>query len=94
MIYGATARPPLQFRVLVNPTNFLRAKPIFAAHNEFCSCFMAAYSCMQVAGGLLADSPGFNQPSLDDLNVASLSDCFPEVRERAERCVWHFHRIL
>ncbi|EIE21063.1 GTPase EngC, partial [Coccomyxa subellipsoidea C-169] len=45
-------------------------------------------SLLEVAGGLLADSPGFNQPSLDDLNVASLSDCFPEVRERAESCAF------
>jgi putative ribosome biogenesis GTPase RsgA len=40
---------------------------------------------LQVAGGLLADSPGFNQPSLEHVTVATLAACFPEVRDKAER---------
>lgn len=31
-------------------------------------------------GGLLADTPGFGLPSLDDVTTRSLPDCFPEVR--------------
>jgi ribosome biogenesis GTPase len=38
----------------------------------------------QVAGGLLADSPGFNQPSLEGLTVAELPGCFPEARDKAQ----------
>lgn len=41
-----------------------------------------------MGGGLLADSPGFNQPSLEAVTIATLADCFPEVREKAERCAW------
>lgn len=38
-------------------------------------------------GGLLADTPGFNQPDLDCTPI-ELGDCFPEVRQRLEfdRC--------
>lgn len=32
-------------------------------------------------GGLLADTPGFNQPDLD-LTPAALAQCFPEIRQR------------
>lgn len=41
-------------------------------------------SFVQVAGGLLADSPGFNQPSLESVTMGTLADCFPEVRDKAE----------
>jgi ribosome biogenesis GTPase / thiamine phosphate phosphatase len=34
-------------------------------------------------GGLLADTPGFNQPELD-IAPEDLADCFPEVRQRSE----------
>lgn len=40
---------------------------------------------LEVGGGLLADSPGFNQPSLADLTPSELPDCFPEIRERLDR---------
>ena len=39
---------------------------------------------LQVAGGLLADSPGFNQPSLDKLTPGNLPKCFPEIRIKSE----------
>ncbi len=32
-------------------------------------------------GGLLADTPGFNQPDID-VDPAALGQCFPEIRER------------
>ena len=32
--------------------------------------------------GLLADTPGFNQPALEKLALASVPDCFPEIRAR------------
>lgn len=35
-------------------------------------------------GGLLADSPGFNQPSLFDVSLQELPLLFPEVRQRLE----------
>lgn len=41
-------------------------------------------SLMEVAGGLLADSPGFNQPSLTDLLPAELPECFPEIQDRLD----------
>ncbi len=40
---------------------------------------------LQVAGGLLADTPGFNQPSLTALQPADLPTCFPEIRDRLGR---------
>lgn len=48
-------------------------------------CLTQRMVAVQVGGGLLADSPGFNQPSLDYLTVAELPDCFPETRNRAEQ---------
>ncbi|CAL8469056.1 g8597 [Coccomyxa elongata] len=45
-------------------------------------------SLLEVAGGLLADSPGFNQPSLENVTLATLAHCFPEVREKAESCAF------
>ena len=41
---------------------------------------------LEVAGGLLADTPGFNQPSLDALPAAELPDLFPEIADRLGRC--------
>jgi hypothetical protein len=32
--------------------------------------------------GLLADTPGFNQPALEKLSLGSVADCFPEIRSR------------
>lgn len=32
--------------------------------------------------GLLADTPGFNQPALEKLALTSVPDCFPEIRAR------------
>lgn len=43
---------------------------------------------------MLADSPGFNQPSLENVTLATLADCFPEVREKAERCACHISKTL
>ncbi|MDV3350535.1 small ribosomal subunit biogenesis GTPase RsgA [Leptolyngbyaceae cyanobacterium CCMR0082] len=37
------------------------------------------------AGGLLADTPGFNQPDLT-CPVETLMACFPEIRQRAGHC--------
>ena len=39
--------------------------------------------------GMLADTPGFNQPSLEGLSLEQLPDSFPEIRARLEtaRCV-------
>ena len=34
--------------------------------------------------GMLADTPGFNQPSLEGLSVQQLPDSFPEIRARLE----------
>lgn len=36
-------------------------------------------------GGLLADTPGFNQPDVT-CNVKTLMTCFPEIRQRAGQC--------
>ena len=36
-------------------------------------------------GGLLADTPGFNQPDIT-CSVETLMRCFPEIRQRAGRC--------
>ena len=35
-------------------------------------------------GGMLADTPGFNQPSLEGLSLEQLPDSFPEIRSRLE----------
>lgn len=44
-------------------------------------------------GGLLADSPGFNQPAL--LSSASeLGNCFPEIRQRLAQGRCQFHNCL
>ncbi|MEM9806779.1 MAG: small ribosomal subunit biogenesis GTPase RsgA [Cyanobacteria bacterium P01_D01_bin.56] len=37
------------------------------------------------SGGLLADTPGFNQPEVT-CSVETLMQCFPEIRQRAGRC--------
>lgn len=36
-------------------------------------------------GGLLADTPGFNQPDVT-CNVVTLMQCFPEIRQRTGHC--------
>ncbi len=36
-------------------------------------------------GGLLADTPGFNQPDVT-CTVATLMGCFPEIRQRTDHC--------
>jgi len=33
-------------------------------------------------GGFLADTPGFNQPSLENILPTQLAHCFPEIRQR------------
>mmetsp|Transcript_30312 Transcript_30312/g.78397 ORF Transcript_30312/g.78397 Transcript_30312/m.78397 type:complete len:397 (+) Transcript_30312:242-1432(+) len=33
-------------------------------------------------GGIVADTPGFNQPALDDFNPSDLASAFPEIRQR------------
>ena len=42
---------------------------------------------LEVAGGLLADTPGFNQPSLEGMPAAELPEHFPEIQDRLGRCV-------
>jgi ribosome biogenesis GTPase / thiamine phosphate phosphatase len=44
-------------------------------------------------GGLLADTPGFNQPELD-IAPEDLADCFPEVRRRLEVVGCQFSNCL
>ena len=39
---------------------------------------------VQVGNGLLADTPGFNVPSLTNLTVSNLQACFPEIERRLE----------
>eukprot|EP00850_Spirogloea_muscicola_P011142 SM000068S20574 [mRNA] locus=s68:249214:251196:- [translate_table: standard] len=41
-------------------------------------------------GGLLADTPGFAQPSLGAVSSAGLAQCFPEVRMRTEEASCSF----
>lgn len=36
---------------------------------------------LEIGDGLLADSPGFNQPGLEELTLASLPECFPEIQD-------------
>ena len=40
-------------------------------------------------GGLLADTPGFNQPDIS-CTPETLSDCFPEIRDRLQNCQCQF----
>ncbi|KAK9865460.1 hypothetical protein WJX84_010095 [Apatococcus fuscideae] len=35
---------------------------------------------LEIGDGLLADSPGFNQPGLEELTLGSLAECFPEIQ--------------
>lgn len=44
-------------------------------------------------GGLLADSPGFNQPDLD-CTPTTLIHCFPEARQRLEQAACQFSNCL
>ena len=39
---------------------------------------------LPVSGGLLADTPGFNQPALDGIQPDSLAFLFPEILEKIE----------
>ena len=39
---------------------------------------------MQVGRGLLADTPGFNVPSLTNLTISNLQACFPEIERRLD----------
>ena len=39
---------------------------------------------MQVGRGLLADTPGFNVPSLTNLMISNLQACFPEIERRLD----------
>ena len=39
---------------------------------------------LPVAGGLLADTPGFNQPALEGVQPADLPTFFPEIQERTK----------
>ncbi|MBS7345720.1 MAG: ribosome small subunit-dependent GTPase A [Caryophanon sp.] len=41
---------------------------------------------MEVAGGLLADTPGFSSFDFDTIEREELTRCFPELAEAAERC--------
>lgn len=41
--------------------------------------------------GLLADSPGFNQPTLDGISSNELAFCFAEFRERLEAQPCRYH---
>ncbi len=40
------------------------------------------------SGGLIADTPGFNQPALDAVTAEQLPGCFPEIAAALEcdRC--------
>lgn len=42
---------------------------------------------LPVARGLLADTPGFNQPALEGIQPEDLSAYFPEIEEKAEQWV-------
>ncbi|MEL7502814.1 MAG: small ribosomal subunit biogenesis GTPase RsgA [Cyanobacteria bacterium J06554_6] len=44
-------------------------------------------------GGLLADTPGFNQPDLT-CTVEQLMDCFPEIRQRLAQASCQFNNCL
>ncbi|MFD2044055.1 ribosome small subunit-dependent GTPase A [Ornithinibacillus salinisoli] len=41
---------------------------------------------MEVGGGLVADTPGFSALDFDELELAELPHCFPEMRERSDEC--------
>ena len=49
---------------------------------------------LEVSGGLLADTPGFNQPSLEGLPAAELPELFPEIQERLGRWLPGGWRLL
>ena len=55
---------------------------------------------LEVGGGLLADTPGFNQPSLAELSPSELPECFPEVHDQLDRysllapiALWFRHQV-
>lgn len=41
---------------------------------------------IQIGNGLVADTPGFSSLDFTDIEAERLSDCFPEMRERADQC--------
>lgn len=41
---------------------------------------------VQIADGLVADTPGFSVLDFSDIEQEELADCFPEMRERKEGC--------
>lgn len=41
---------------------------------------------VQIADGLVADTPGFSVLDFSDIEQEELADCFPEMREQKERC--------
>lgn len=41
---------------------------------------------LSVAGGLVADTPGFSVVAFDTIGIEELSDCFPEMQEKAPQC--------
>ena len=45
---------------------------------------------IQVGKGLLADTPGFNVPSLTNLSIGNLQACFPEIERRLEEDRYNF----
>lgn len=45
---------------------------------------MMLVTFLQIGGGLLADTPGFNVPSITNLTVANLQTCFPEIQRQLE----------
>lgn len=47
-------------------------------------CLIDVVWLVQIRGGLLADTPGFNVPSMTNLNVINLQSCFPEIARHLE----------
>ena len=48
---------------------------------------------MQVGRGLLADTPGFNVPSLTNLTISNLQACFPEIERRLGTHRYHDEEV-
>lgn len=41
---------------------------------------------ISIAGGFVADTPGFSVVQFDDIEAEDLSDCFPEMRKKQQGC--------
>ncbi|GGM21022.1 putative ribosome biogenesis GTPase RsgA [Paraliobacillus quinghaiensis] len=41
---------------------------------------------VEIAGGLVADTPGFSSLEFDEIELEELPDCFPEMEARKENC--------